>query len=90
MKKKTRKKKNRLAEAPVEPGIEQILLTRKQAAAALGLKTATLRCWATVGRGPRYRKLHAGSRAPVRYAVSELRLYAEDPIAYERKRNGLP
>jgi hypothetical protein len=90
MKKKEQKTNREVVEGPSDTRIEPLLLTRKEAAAVLGLKTATLRCWATTGRGPRYRKLHEGPRAPVRYAVSELRLYAEDPIAYEKTRNGRP
>ena len=63
-----------------------LLLTRKQAAVVLGLKEGTLRTWASLGRGPRYKKLHGGSRAGVRYSVDEVRAYAEDPAAYERRR----
>lgn len=69
---------------PMEP----LLLTRKQAAQALGLKEGTLRTWASLGRGPRYRKLHSGPRAGVRYPVTEIRAYAEDPAGYESRRNG--
>lgn len=69
--------------------ITQLLVTRKQAAAVLGLQEGTLRTWASLGRGPRYKKLHGGSRAGVRYSVDELRAYAEDPAAYERRRSGL-
>jgi hypothetical protein len=65
-----------------------LLLTRKEAAAVLGLKEGTLRTWASLGRGPRYKKLHSGPRAGVRYSVDELREYAEDPAAYERLRSG--
>ena len=71
--------------APLEP----FLLTRKQAAAALGLKESTLRTWASIGRGPRYKKLHGGPRAGVRYSIEEIRAYAQDPAAYERRRGGL-
>ncbi len=69
--------------------IEPLLLTRKQAAEMLGLKEGTLRTWASLGRGPQYRKLHNGPRAGVRYSVEELRLYAKDPAAYEKRRGGL-
>ena len=68
---------------------ERLLLTRKEAAAMLGLKEGTLRTWASLGRGPRYKKLHSGPRAGVRYSVDELRVYAEDPAAYERRQSGL-
>lgn len=67
---------------------ERLLLTRKEAAAVLGLKEGTLRTWASLGRGPRYKKLHSGPRAGVRYSVDELRAYAEDPAAYERRQSG--
>ena len=73
-----------LANSPIEP----LLLTRRQAAAVLGLKEGTLRTWASLGRGPRYKKLHAGPRAGVRYSPDELREYATDPEAYERRRSG--
>jgi hypothetical protein len=76
-------------QAPAPPPVAPLLVTRKQAAAVLGLKEGTLRTWASLGRGPRYKKLHSGSRAGVRYSVDELRAYAEDPAAYERRRNGL-
>jgi hypothetical protein len=68
--------------------LEPLLLTRKQAAQALGLKEGTLRTWASLGRGPRYRKLHSGPRAGVRYPIAEIRAYAEDPSGYESRRNG--
>jgi hypothetical protein len=71
-----------------DSSIAPLLLTRKQAAVVLGLKEGTLRTWASLGRGPRYRKLHGGSRAGVRYSFDEVRAYAEDPAAYERRRSG--
>lgn len=70
--------------------VRKLLYTRKEAAALLGLKTATLRCWASSGRGPRYLKLHEGSRAPVRYALKELEAYAKDPSGYQRIRDAKP
>jgi hypothetical protein len=70
-----------------QPPARKLLYTRKEAAALLGLKTATLRCWATIGRGPRYLKLHSGSRAPVRYTLEELQAYAKDPAGYQQIRN---
>lgn len=76
-------------DAATQSSIAPLLVTRKQAAAVLGLKEGTLRTWASLGRGPRYKKLHGGSRAGVRYSVDELRSYAEDPAAYERRRGGL-
>lgn len=76
-------------DAPPVSSVEPLLLTRKQAAVVLGLKEGTLRTWASLGRGPRYKKLHAGSRAGVRYSIRELQAYAEDPAAYERRRSGL-
>jgi len=75
-------------EAATPSSMAPLLLTRKEAASVLGLKEGTLRTWASLGRGPRYKKLHGGSRAGVRYAVDELRAYAEDPAAYERRRSG--
>lgn len=73
---------NAASNSPIEP----LLLTRKQAALALGLKEGTLRTWASLGRGPRYRKLHSGPRAGVRYPLAEIRAYADDPAGYENKR----
>jgi hypothetical protein len=70
-----------------QPPARKLLYTRKEAAALLGLKTATLRCWATIGRGPRYLKLHSGSRAPVRYTLEELQAYAKDPAGYQQIRD---
>jgi hypothetical protein len=70
-------------DSPAEP----MLLTRKETARILGLKEGTLRTWASLGRGPRYRKLHSGPRAGVRYPVAEVRAYAEDPAGYENSRN---
>jgi hypothetical protein len=67
---------------------ERLLYTRKEAAELLGLKEGTLRTWASLGRGPRYKKLHGGPRAGVRYSADELRAYAEDPAAYERHQSG--
>lgn len=75
--------------APMSSSITPLLVTRKEAAMVLGLKEGTLRTWASLGRGPRFKKLHGGSRAGVRYSVEELRAYAEDPAAYERRRGGL-
>jgi hypothetical protein len=76
-------------DAPVNGLRERLLLTRKEAAVALGLKEGTLRTWASIGRGPRYKKLSSGTRAGVRYPIEEIRAYAEDPAAYERGRRGL-
>ena len=74
--------------AATHSSMAPLLLTRKEAAAVLGLKEGTLRTWASLGRGPRYKKLHGGSRAGVRYLVDELRAYAADPAACERRRSG--
>lgn len=75
-------------EHPAVPSsMPPLLLTRKEAAAVLGLKAGTLRTWASLGRGPRYKKLHSGPRAGVRYSVEELRAYADDPAEYERRRS---
>ena len=76
--------------AAIRPFVRKLLYTREEAAALLGLKTATLRCWASIGRGPRYLKLHDGSRAPVRYALEELEAYAKDPSGYQRIRDAKP
>lgn len=82
---KSTTKKSTAAESIVGP----LLLTRKDAAKVLGLKEGTLRTWATLGRGPQYRKLHDGPRAGVRYPIEEVQAYAQDPAAYERKRSGM-
>ena len=72
------------------PATRKLLYTRKEAATLLGLKTATLRCWASIGRGPRYLKLHDGSRAPVRYTLKELQDYAKVPTGDQRIRDARP
>lgn len=38
-----------------------------------GISPKTLQAWRASGRGPRFVKLGAGPRAPVRYRLSELR-----------------
>lgn len=53
------------------------LLGETAAAVVLGgdkpLSVKTLQAWRSTGRGPRFVKLGAGSKAPVRYRLSELR-----------------
>lgn len=54
------------------------LLTEAQAAELLGgLSVKTLQNWRATGGGPRYVKLGAGLRAPVRYRKSVLAAFVE-------------
>jgi predicted DNA-binding transcriptional regulator AlpA len=51
------------------------LLTSKDLSARLGVSVATLNQWRNKGRGPSYVKLTAGKGGPVRYALSDVRLW---------------
>jgi hypothetical protein len=57
-------------------------VSREQAATFLGLKIATLACWASEGTGPKFSKLSSGRSGAVRYRLSELERFAADPQAY--------
>lgn len=57
-------------------------VSRADAAAFLGLSTATLATWASEGCGPVFTKLSAGRSGCVRYRLSELEKFAADPQAY--------
>jgi hypothetical protein len=57
---------------------DDLLLPEAAAGVELGgvdspISPKTLQAWRSAGRGPKYVKLGAGSKAPVRYRLSELR-----------------
>lgn len=53
---------------------DDLLLPEAAAGVELGgISPKTLQAWRSTGRGPRYVKLGHGSKAPVRYRLSELR-----------------
>lgn len=58
------------------------LVPRETAAEFLGLSAATLATWASAGCGPKFTKLSSGRSGAVRYRLSELQRYADDPQAY--------
>lgn len=64
---------------------ERPWLSRAEVAELLRLEEATLRSWATQGRGPRFVKLGRGRSAPVRYAQEEYTAYVADPVGYEER-----
>lgn len=54
------------------------LLKENQAAAVLTVAVKTMQHWRATGAGPRFVKLGAGLRAPVRYRKSALLQYLAD------------
>lgn len=68
--------------AVVSDSLPDRYVDRRTAAEFLGLSVATLACWASEGAGPRFTKLSAGRSGCVRYAVSELKAFAADPVGY--------
>lgn len=64
---------------------ERPWLSRAEVAELLRLEEATLRSWATQGRGPRFVKLGRGRSAPVLYAQEEFSAYVADPVGYEER-----
>jgi predicted DNA-binding transcriptional regulator AlpA len=48
------------------------LLNEEQVAEPTGLSLATLRRWRVLGTGPKFRKLGAGPKSPVRYDPADL------------------
>jgi predicted DNA-binding transcriptional regulator AlpA len=64
----------------IDPAPE--LLTRRQAAAVLGLAETTLRRWYAENRGPRVVKIGTARAGRVRYCRSDLLAWANDPVGY--------
>ena len=60
-------------------------LSRAEVAELLRLEEATLRSWATQGRGPRFVKLGRARSAPVLYPKEEFTAYIADPVGYEER-----
>ena len=58
------------------------LVPRETAAEFLSVSPATLATWASAGCGPALVKLSAGRSGAVRYRISELQKFADDPQAY--------
>lgn len=54
------------------------LMKEDQAAVVLTVAVKTLQHWRATGAGPRYVKLGAGLRAPVRYRLSALHKFVAD------------
>ena len=54
-------------------------VSREEAAAFLGLATATLAQWASDGHGPPFVKFSQGRCAPTRYSLLGLQQFAADP-----------
>lgn len=59
-----------------------VLLSRKETAAYLRIKTATLDVWASRGRGPAFIKLGDARSAKVLYPFAEIKRYLADPVSY--------
>lgn len=59
-----------LRDTPYSP-----LLNEEKAADLLSVSPATLRSWRCRGIGPTFIKLGAGTKAPVRYAESDIQQY---------------
>jgi|688.fasta_scaffold352555_2 hypothetical protein len=54
-------------------------VSREEAAAFLGLATATLAQWASDGHGPPFVKFSSGRCAPTRYSLLGLQQFVADP-----------
>ena len=59
------------------------LLTREELASEWKLKSHTLACWATQGKGPPLVKFGSGRSAAVRYRRSEALAWLNDPARAE-------
>jgi len=55
------------------------LLSRRAAAAVLGISTQTLIAWGKAGRGPRPLRLTAGCRGRVIFRRQDVEAFANDP-----------
>jgi predicted DNA-binding transcriptional regulator AlpA len=62
------------------PNCERRLLTRREAAACLGVSQATLSRWAADRTGPPFIKLHDGDAGAVRYPTDLLDAFIESRI----------
>lgn len=62
-----------------------VLMSRRDAAAALGVATSTLVKWRREGRGPRPLRLTDGPRGRCVYRREDVERFAADPVRYERE-----
>ena len=53
------------------------LLDTKQAAEYLSVAPQTMNIWRCQGKGPRYVRLGAATRSPIRYKITDLDAYIE-------------
>ncbi len=64
-------------------------VTRREAAAIIGIAPDTLKKWAGQHRGPRIAaKLGEAPQARTLYRVDEIERRRRDPVAYERRHRG--
>jgi predicted DNA-binding transcriptional regulator AlpA len=66
--------------AAAMPHVERRLLTRREAAAYLGVSEATLSRWAAARIGPPFIKLHEGGAGAVRYPLDLLTTFVDSRI----------
>lgn len=69
-----------MAAAMTPPTVERKLMTRREAAAYLGVSQATLSRWAAERTGPAFVKLHDGEAGSVRYPSDLLAVFLESRI----------
>jgi predicted DNA-binding transcriptional regulator AlpA len=63
--------------------IEDKLLNRAQVAEMLGVAEHTLACWRSAGKGPQCVKFGTGRSAAVRYYLSAVEAWVNDPARAE-------
>ncbi len=63
--------------------IEDKLLNRSQVAEMLGIAEHTLACWRSAGKGPQCVKFGTGRSAAVRYYLSAVEAWVNDPARAE-------
>ena len=74
----------RLAEAHYDPMSQpatvRSMLSQREAAATLGVSTATMMRLRLGGKGPPWMRVSDGPRSPVRYPLDALRQWARDRL----------
>jgi len=64
-------------------------VTRREAAAIIGIAPATLKKWMGQDRGPRVAaKLGTTQQARTLYSLTEIQKWQRDPAGYERRHRG--
>jgi hypothetical protein len=64
-------------------------VSRRDAAAIIGIAPATLKKWASQQRGPRVAaKLGQAPQARTLYRLDEIERWKRDPVKYERRHRG--